>query len=198
MVSVILWFLHPTLMRNVSEISSWHSWFQITYGWRVSDNRQCGSRQKETRVYSLHRNTPLISPHSTFTVDFKGLQHPLCPRALGVQKETSELYINRSAGLVNLSLYPHHEQHAKHHNKDHFKLHYMWVFCNQFEDVLWLNWLSYSHLFLPFTSLLTDWLVDPGCHQRAAVKPIKRWISATIYPGPLRLADKSSFTGGHL
>lgn len=91
----------------------------------MSDNRQCGSRQEETRVYSLHRNTPLISPHSTFTVDFKGLQHPLCPGALRVQKETSELYINKSTGLVNLNLDPRHEQHAKHHNKDLFKLHYI-------------------------------------------------------------------------
>lgn len=117
-------------------------WFQIIYGWRVLDNRQCVFPSEGTSgILPAQRH----ATDSTFTVDFKGLQHPLCPGALRVQKETSELYINRT-GLVDLNLYPHHEQHAKHHNKDHFKLPYIWVFCNLFEDVLWLNWLVLSPL----------------------------------------------------
>lgn len=52
---------------------------------------------------------------------------------------------------------------------------------------------------LLFTSPLDDWPVNPKwSHHRAAVKPIKRWISATIYPGSLRLAHKSFFTEGNL
>lgn len=158
------------------------SWFKITYSWHVSDNWQWSFRQEESRLRSLHWNKPLISPHSTFTVDFKGLQHPLCLRALRVQKKTSELYINRRLGLANLNLYPHHEKHAKYGNVDHFKLLHIWLVCNQktFRDLIIC---PVPTCYCPLLPLLIV-LVDPSwSHQRAAVKPIKRWISTTVYAG---------------
>lgn len=104
-----------TVSRILLFLSYMADMYQIT-GNALSVKRKLG-------YASLHRNKPLISPLSTFTVDFKGLQHPLCPRALRVQKKTSEFYINRRADLGNLNLYPHHELHAEDHNKVHFKLH---------------------------------------------------------------------------
>lgn len=92
--------------------------FMGQWVWCLSDNRakQVVACKTETTICSLHTIEPLISLHSTFSVDFKGLQHPLCLGALRVQKKTSELQISKRAELKKQRLYLHHGLHAKHCN----------------------------------------------------------------------------------
>lgn len=133
--------------------------------------RQGSFSQKEIRVCFLHRNKPLVSPHSTFTVDFKGLQHPQCPRALREQKKTSEFCINRRAELGNLNLYPHHELHAKACKKNFI------LNCPKFD--CFVTCLKTFHNCLPLSCLLIGWLIPDKAITGLQLNPLRIEFSVT-------------------
>lgn len=121
----------------------------------------------------LLRNKPLISPHSTFPVDFKGLQHPRSPGAHRVQKKTSKFSISRraeiSAPISSCTLTTATSVILNCSKSDSF------VTC--LKTFPQTDCLSYSRSLPSFTSVRADWLVAPRwSHHRAAVKPMKRWI----------------------